>query len=153
MEAYELYIEPERVTIDSATGRFLPGHRPANTGKKWSEYMTEEKQKNCAKGWENLRKYGAHPKSPDAGRNPRAVVALYPDGKYNCYESIAEAARQLGYIPMNIRRCCNSNESQQVLRSLSPKKRGTVNTDHQYNGIRFYFRHGEVWWGKVGSKL
>lgn len=151
MEAYELYMEPERVTIDSATGRFLPGHRPHNTGKRWSEYMTEEKQKNAAKGWANLDKFRAHPRSQDAGRPPRGVVALYPDGKYDCFPSIAAAARMLGYVPMNIRRCCNLNEARNVLRSMSPI--GTINTDHRYRGIRFYFRYGEVWLGKVGSKL
>ena len=143
MEAYELYIEPERVTIDSATGRFLPGHRPHNKGKKWSEYMTEEKQKNCAKGWENLNKYRFSPTYVGGGK-PRAVVALYPDGQYNCFPSIAAAARLLGYVYMHIRRCCNMNEARNVLRSMSSKTREIINTDYRYRGIRFYFCHGEV---------
>lgn len=151
--SWELYLPPAPPTIDADTGRFLKGHRPANTGKRWADYMSDDAQQRAAKGWENLRKYGAHHKSPDAGKQPVQVVALYPDGKYTIYDNIRLAAEALNCRRENIGRCCRENEAQKVLRSLSPKYRGTINTDHQYMGIRFYFRNGEVWWGKVGSKL
>lgn len=151
--SWELYLPPEPITRSRTTGRFMKGHRPANKGKKWSEYMSKRSQRRAAKGWENLDKYRAHAKSPDAGEPPREVVALYPNGKYACYDSIGHAAEALNCRRENIGRCCRLNESQKVLRSLSPKKRGTINTDHQYKGIRFYFREGNVWWNKIGTQL
>lgn len=39
----ELYIEPIRPTINKKNGRFLKGHEPFNKGKKWSDYLPQEK--------------------------------------------------------------------------------------------------------------
>lgn len=108
--SWELYLPPAPPTRSRTTGRFLKGNRPANTGKRWADYMSDDAQQRAAKGWENLNKYRAHPKSPDSGRPPREVVALYPDGKYTCYDSIGHAAEALNCRRENIRRCCREND-------------------------------------------
>ena len=75
--SWELYLPPAPPTRSRTTGRFMKGHRPANKGKKWSEYMPKRSQLRCAKGWENVRKYGAHPKlQMQADRKERSLHSI-----------------------------------------------------------------------------
>ena len=84
------------------TGRFLPGHIPHNTGKKWDEWMPKGEQARVLEiGKKNLRVNKAL-----WGRGKKAVVAVNDKGVHKYCESISKAAEILGLHRRNISSCC-----------------------------------------------
>lgn len=153
MDAFELYLPPVKPTRNKRTGQFLKGHEPHNKGKRWSEYMTKRMQKRAAKGWKNLEKYRPTERPDTAGRCRKKVVAVTDDGKFKIFDYLIPAAQWVGGSRENVGRCCRQNQSRAVSkhdwRSGQPKGADRVNTDHKYNGIRFYFFDDPIWWDKV----
>ena len=154
----ELYIPPTprpKPTRCPKTGRFLPGHVPANKGKTWGDYMTKRAQRRAAKGWKNCEighAYGR--KRPDnSGRCRKPVVAITDDGTLHAFSFIGAAALWCGGSRENVGRCCRDNHAQRVNKHDWSKGRkkgsGHINTDHRYMGIRFYFEADhEIWMPK-----
>lgn len=141
----ELNLQPERITRNAKTGRFLPGNVPFNKGKKWSEFKSKRSQKRSAKGWKNLDLYRGKTKRPDtAGRRCKAVIAVYDDGSWRCFSSALYASQILGIGRENICRCCRFNQERHVNR-----KTGKINTDHKCKVIRFYFETDDIWLEKI----
>lgn len=89
MESYELYIDPPKV--NPVNGRFLPGHKPFNKGKKWIDYMDMRKSKRVKKNLEIRRKMG---NKKLAGANRIPIVGI-KEGKLIAYKSSIEAAKIL----------------------------------------------------------
>ena len=139
---HELYIEPERPKYNPKNGQFLPGHTPANKGKKWSEWMSKRGQRRSKKGWKNLRKY--QPRSPYAGRNKKPIIAVLDDGSWYYFPYSEPAARIVNGNRENVGRCCRYNQERHINR-----KTGKVNTDHKYMGVRFYFESDNIWTKKI----
>ena len=156
----ELYIPTERPKRNPTNGRFLPGHTPANKGKKWSEYMPKKSQRRAAKGWKNLEKGHAfgHPAVQNAGRCRKAVVGVNDDGSFKVFGYLLSAARFYGGNRENIGRCCRLNSSEKELYKPWSKKNGAkadkgINTDHKYMGIRFYFESDiHIWKHKINKQ-
>ena len=139
--SYELYIPPKWTGRNAKTGRFLKGHTPYNKGKKWSEYLSKRVQKRMAKGWKNLEKYRVHP--ANAGRCRKKVIAVDDNGKWRVFDSITAAAKWAGGPFANVRRCCNEN-------LLGTKdKKGKVNDDHRFYGLRWYYETDDKWTTKI----
>ena len=83
-------------------GRFLPGHIPHNTGRKWEEWMPENKRALVLEiGRKNLRVNPAV-----RGWNKRAIVAVNEKGEHRYCESAAKAAEIMGLDSRNITACC-----------------------------------------------
>ena len=154
----ELYIPQTprpKPTTDPKTGRFLPGHVPFNKGKKWADFKTKKGQRNSAKGWKNceIGHTKGHPAVEGAGRPKKPVVAITDDGTLHAFSFIGAAALWCGGSRENVGRCCRDNASRKVCKhSCRPgQKKGstTINTDHRYMGIRFYFEADrEIWMQK-----
>lgn len=147
--SYELYLEPIKPTRNRKTGHFLKGHEPHNKGKKWSEYMGKRAQKRAAKGWRNVQEHRPTTRPDTAGRCRKQVVAVLDDGRFRVFEHLQPAAEWVGGSRENVGRCCRQNESTAILRKGAHK--GTINNDHKYNGVRFYFMSNDAWWDKVPS--
>lgn len=152
-----LYIPTDWTGVNPFNGQFLKGHEPHNKGKRWKDYMSEEKQKSAARGWENIEKHRCkgHPNANKA----RAVnvVAVHNNGDYHIFEFITRAADHVNGNPMNVRRCCRDNQSRKVCkhdwRPGFNKGADRVNTDHQYKGVRFYFADDPIWMDKIGKDI
>ena len=84
MENYELRIEPE---FNQKNGRFYPGHRPFNKGKKMTDWMDGRKIKKVKKYLEIGRKLGNHDLP---GKNKIEIVGI-KEGKLTAYKSSADA--------------------------------------------------------------
>ena len=146
----ELYIPPTlrpKPTTDPKTGRFLPGHVPFNKGKKWADFKTKKGQRNSAKGWKNCEIGHAkgHPAVEGAGRPKKPVVAITDDGTLHAFSFIGHAALWCGGSRENAsRKVCKHS-----WRPGQKKGSTTINTDHRYMGIRFYFEADrEIWMPK-----
>jgi len=139
----ELYLEPERNYRNPVNGRFMKGHIPANKGRKWSEYLPKRKQNRCARGWANLDLHRCNGGGPNSGRPKKPVIALTDDGEFKYFSYTDAAARYFNGSRHNVARCCRQNH----LGTLDRK--GVVNTDHKYLGIRFYFEGDNVWLDKI----
>lgn len=140
----ELNLGMERPQRNALTGRFLPGHEPANKGKKWSEYMSKRAQKRADKGWKNLEKYRPKTRPDNAGRSRKQVIAVMDDGAWLYFASVSSAAAWIGRRQEIVGRCCRLNQSRRVNRFT-----GKVNTDHRYLGVRFYFEDDDIWTTKI----
>ena len=103
--AKELYLPPVIPQRNPINGRFNPGITPHNKGKKWTDYMD---MRHAAKIIGNLSCRKGNP-SGLAGYNRRMQkkVVGVKDGKISIYEHSEDAARKLGLIGRNIRKCCN----------------------------------------------
>ena len=156
----ELSLQPTRPTRNKVSGRFLPGHMPANKGKRWADYLSEESQREIAKGWKNLDEYRSENGKKYGGRNRKPIVAITDDGKFRVFKDGYLAAewlkRHIGKScnRENIGRCCRMNASRRVKKHSwapgTPKGTSTVNTDHRYMGIRFYFESDyKIWKSKL----
>lgn len=144
-----LYIPLEWEKRSPNNGRFLKGHQPANKGRKWSEWMSEEGARNSSKGWSNLEKYrNINGRADNAGRCRKEVVAVRNNGEFRVFDYILAAAEWIGGIRENVGRCCRENQARHVNR-----KTGRVNTDHQYKGVRFYFSDDPIWMDKIGHSI
>lgn len=130
-----LHFGPRRSFRDAVTGRFLKGHTPANKGKRWDDFMSKRSQKKSSRGWKNLELY--RHRSEKAGRPKKAVVAVTDDGKFRVFSFSLPAAEWVGGSRHNIVRCCRQNE-------LHGR-----NTNHRYNGVRFYFESDPNWLNKI----
>lgn len=142
--SYELYIPQAAEGRNYINGRFLKGHVPANKGKKWSEYMSKRAQRRAKKGWKNLDKYRPTTRPDTAGRCRKQVVGIFPDGTWKVFNYIGSAAEAVSGRRDNVGRCCRFNEERRV-----NKKTGKINTDHTYNGVRWYFESSELWQQKI----
>lgn len=149
----ELYLPPEKKTYNPTNGRFLKGHVPVNKGKPWSKWMPKRSQKRCAKGWKNLDLHRNKNGRPDtAGRCRKKVVAVMDDGRWLVFPYVGAAAEWLGNgTRENIGRCCRCNHSKAELRKPWGKPSGKINTDHRYQGIRWYFESDNVWTTKIAT--
>ena len=154
MEAFELYIPPERPRYNLRTGRFLKGHEPHNKGKRWSEYMTKRAQRKAAKGWKNLKLHPArnHPRLIEMLK--KKIVVVTDDGKFKIFGCSQEALQWLGTGNReNIGRCARCNASRKECkhdwRPGQVKGAERINTDHKYRGYRWYFFNDPIWWEKV----
>ena len=155
----ELSLQPTRPTRNKVTGRFLPGHVPANKGKRWADYLSIESQREMAKGWKNLNEHRSETGKKSGGRNRKPIVAITNDGKFRVFKDGYMAAEWLKKYTgkscnhENIGRCCRMNASRRVKKHSwapgTPKGTSTVNTDHRYMGIRFYFESDKIWYSKI----
>ena len=146
----ELTLPPVWTGINMKTGRFLPGHTPANKGKRWSDYMSKRSQRRAAKGWKNLDLHRNKNGRPDnAGRCRKQVVAVMDDGRWRIFPYIGAAAEWIGGLRENIGRCCRLNQARKPLNNPYGQPTGKVNTDHKYKGVRFYFEEDSTWTEKI----
>ena len=157
----ELSLQPTRPTRNKVTGRFLPGHVPANKGKHWADYLSEESQRQSSKGWNNLDVHRSENGKKYGGRNRKPIVAITDDGKFRVFKDAFFAAEWLkrhtgkSCNRENIGRCCRNNASRKVCKhSWRPgQKKGssTINTDHYYMGMRWYYECDKIWYSKISK--
>lgn len=103
----ELYVRPAWARPEgiNSKGQFEKGHEPFNKGKKWSDYMDEEKQKMVLK---NLSREGR--KKGSAPTYAKPVTAYTVEGKYiRTFMSSAAAARHYGLERRNISNCAEGS--------------------------------------------
>lgn len=86
--------------INPRNGQFLKGIVPHNKGKKWSEWMDENKQKKVLK---NLQRKG----NPNIGGNNARKIIGIKNGKFCVFESSKDAERKLSICARNIRTVCH----------------------------------------------
>lgn len=106
----ELYIEQPRLTRNAKNGRILPGHVPANKGKKWGEYKVPKKsrKKILANLTNEGRKLGALASKPIRCIK---IVGIKNGEFFGMFESAAVAEillreRGIKISATNIRHCC-----------------------------------------------
>ena len=146
----ELTLAPIWTGVNKQTGRFLKGHVPANKGKKWSDYLGKRAMKRAMKGWKNVISHRPKTRPDTAGRCRKQVVAVMDDGSWLVFPYVGAAAKWLGNGNReNIGRCCRCNQSKAELRKPWGHPSGKVNTDHRYQGIRWYFEIDNVWTTKI----
>lgn len=138
----ELELPHEQSGFNRVTGQFLKGHVPTNKGKKWSQWMSKRGQKRAAKGWKNLELHRGHPVT--AGRNKKPVIAVSDKGNWVYLPDTKAAGEWIEGNRENVARCCRLNERRHVNR-----KTGAINTDHRYQGVRFYFESDDIWTTKI----
>ncbi len=143
IEYGELRMPDEPLTRNPLNGRFMKGHVPDNKGKPWQVWMSIEGRIRSSKGWKNLEHRKG--RSPAAGKNKKAVIAVGDNGKWMYFPHARLAAERFGGSANNIRRCCRFNESRKVL--IKGKKK--MNTDHRYKAIRWYFECDDIWMTKI----
>lgn len=134
---------PERFQRDPISGRFLKGHVPANKGKTWNETMGKRAQKRAAKGWKNLELHRCKGGGPNSGRPKKAVIAVTDEGEFKYFSYVGAAATWCNGNRENVARCCRQNLSGTI------DRKGAVNNDHKYLGIRFYFESSNIWLDKI----
>lgn len=136
----ELYIPPVRRTTNPTNGRFLKGNVPANKGKHWEEYLSEEAQSMCKKGWVNLRIYQPKKRPDNSEKWRKSVVGVLDNGRFKVFSHSEPAAAFCGGDRGNVNRCCRENQCH------------GSNTDHRYKGIRWYFESDLVWTSKIDKR-
>lgn len=139
----------------------MKGFVPHNKGKRWPEYVSEESQRRMARGWKNLDEHRTENGKKYGGRNRRPIVAVTDDGKFHVFKSAYSAAEWLkkntgkSCCRENICRCCRENASLKVCKhSWRPgQKKGssTINTDHKYMGVRWYYECDTIWYSKISK--
>ena len=140
MSSYELTLSPERPDRNPVTGRFLPGHIPANKGRKLDEYCSKKAQRRMRKGWVNVIKYRPKHRPDTSGRCRKPVAAISDDGRLTVYPFIGAAALAVGGSRESVRRCCAQNSHP------TGSGKAAHNTDHRYMGIRFYYESDHAIW-------
>lgn len=99
----ELYIPPKKRDRNPVNGRFLKGNTPFTNGKKWEDYMSEEKIKELReKVADSMRKNRVH--------NPKKkvpVICVDKDGSCRYYEGMKEAADSIGSSAGNVWNVCH----------------------------------------------
>ena len=141
MSSYELTFSPERPNRNLKTGRLMPGARPHNKGKRWDEYMSPRGQETAKIGWENLK--CEHKRSPLSGKTPTPIIAIVRERPV-FFPTIEAAARWIEGLPQSVHRCAHDNRARTVNR-----RNGSINTDHRYKGVRFYYESDEQWTEKI----
>lgn len=157
----ELSLQPTRPTRNKVTGRFLKGLTPHNKGKRWADYLSEESQRRMQKGWKNLDIYRSENGKKTGGRNRRPIVAITDDGKFRVFKDGYWATEWLkrhtgkSCSRENIGRCCRENASRRVKKHSwapgMPKGTTTVNTDHRYMSVRWYYECDKIWYSKISK--
>lgn len=157
----ELSLQPARPTRNKLTGRFLKGLTPHNKGKHWDDYLSEESQREIAKGWKNLNEHRSENGKKYGGRNRKSVVAVTDDGKFHVFKDAYVAAEWLKRYTgescnrENIGRCCRENASRRVKKHSwapgMPKGTTTINTDHRYMGVKWYYESDTTWYAKISK--
>ena len=149
---YELYIEQTRPERDLTNGRWLPGHKAPNKGMKRTDFMSARNDRKLKRmGAERFRKLK---RSESSGVPKRRVIAIDSDWHFSAFSSIGEAGRMLGLSRHNIGRCARENEKKRIKtrpwgNGITKNEGGSINTDHKYKGIRFYFDDDEIWTTKI----
>ena len=142
MSSYELTFSPQRPQRNLKTGRFMPGAKPHNKGKSWDEYMSPQGQE-CAKiGWENLKTHRPG-RSEKSGKRPTPIIAIVRERPV-FFPTIEAAARWIDGLPQSVHRCAHDNRARTINR-----RNGSINTDHRYKGVRFYYESDEQWTDKA----
>lgn len=100
----ELYIEPIRPTINKKNGQFLKGHEPFNKGKKWEDYLPEEKIERMRKQILSMCGQG---RKDIGGWNKKAVIAIKNGEFYGYFESCVSAADKLQVQRRNVSHVAN----------------------------------------------
>lgn len=146
--SYGELILPDTFTgVNKVNGRFLKGHIPHNKGKKWSDYLPKRTQNKIRRII--LQNLSHRPtKRPDtAERCRRKIIGVMDNGTWLFFSHCGAAVEWMGKgCRRNLERCCLNNESKRV---TYPKSKRTVNTDHRYMGIRWYFESDNVWTEKI----
>lgn len=150
----ELTLPPVWNGVNKQTGKFLKGHVPYNKGKKWSDYMGKRAIKRCMRGWANLDKYrNINGRADVSGRCRKQVIAVMDDGSFKVFSYAGEAAECLGGNTRNITRCCLQNQRKKICKNdwRPHQKKGAsrINTDHRYNGVRYYYESDNIWTTKI----
>ena len=145
----ELKLPPERRSHNPLNGQFLKGHTPANKGKKWDDFMGKRAQKRAAKGWKNLEIHRPKRRPDTAGRCRKRVIAVFDDGRWLMFPYLGAAAKWCGGSRENVGRCCRINQSRLPLKKCHGLPRGSINTDHRYLGVRWYFENDNIWTDKI----
>lgn len=130
MSSFELTFPPERPDRNPVTGRFLPGHTPANKGRKWDEYMTAKSKKRVAVGWRNLDPYNK------GNRLTRRIVGIAPSGKWYIFPSISKASEITGIRRDNINQCCCHSKVSQTYPKYTRKTAG---------GWHWFYESDDAW--------
>ena len=143
----ELTLGPVYTGVNYKTGQFMKGHKPHNTGKRWSDYLSESAQKRCMKSLASHRK--GRPRPDVSARCRKPIVALFDDGKWTLFPHSIAAAKWAGGNRENIGRCCRMNMAKKVLRDTHGRCTGKVNTDYRYKGVRWYFESDDTWTEKI----
>ena len=143
MSSYELTFSPERPNRNLKTGRFMPGAKPHNKGKRWDEYMSPRGQETAKIGWENLK--CEHKRSPLSGKTPTPIIAIVRERPV-FFPTIEAAARRIEGLPQSVHRCAHDNRARTINR-----RNGSINTDHRYKGVRFYYESDEQWTEKISK--
>ena len=109
----ELYIETPRLTRNAKNGRILPGHVPANKGKKWGQYKVpaKSKKKILANLTNEGRRLGGLASKPSICIK---IVGIKNGEFFGMFESAADAevklrAKGIKIRATNIRHCCYGN--------------------------------------------
>ena len=100
----ELYIEPIRPTRNYITGQFLKGHEPFNKGKKWSDYLPQEKIDKMRKQILSLSGGG---RKDIGGWNKKSVIAIKNCKFCGIFESCSDAGRKLQVQIRNVSHVAN----------------------------------------------
>ena len=139
----ELYIERPRPERNFQTGQFLPGHTPVNKGKPRREWMSKEADQRIRESFRNLLKNKTW--QTNGGLPRKAVIMLTDEGRFCVFKDAATAAEKtkLGHSK-NIARCCRYNQARHA-----NKFTGEVNTDHRYQGMRWYYEEDNIWTTKI----
>lgn len=119
----------------------MPGARPHNKGKRWDEYMSPRGQESAKIGWENLK--CEHKRSPLSGKTPTPIIAIVRERPV-FFPTIEAAARWIDGLPQSVHRCAHDNRARTVNR-----RNGSINTDHRYKDVRFYYESDEQWTEKI----
>ena len=90
----------ERKNFNPFNGQFVKGITPHNKGKKWNEWMDQNKQEQVLK---NLHRNG----NPNIGGNNARKIIGIKNGKFCAFESSKDAERKLKINSRNIRSCCH----------------------------------------------
>ena len=91
----ELSLQPTRPTRNKVTGRFLKGLTPHNKGKRLADYLSEESQREIAKGWKNLNEHRSENGKKYGGRNRKPIVGITSDGEFHVFKDAYVATEWL----------------------------------------------------------
>lgn len=99
----ELYIPLKKRDRNPVNGRFLKGNTPFTKGKKWENYMSEEKINVLReKVADSMRKNRIH-----HPQNKVPVICVDKDGNCRYYEGMKEAADSIGSSAGNVWKVCH----------------------------------------------
>ena len=123
--------------------------------------MSKRGQRNAKKGWKNLDEHRSENGKKHGGHNRKPIVAITDNGKFRVFKDGYLAAEWLKKYTgkscnrENIGRCCRENASRRVKKHSwapgMPKGTTTVNTDHHYMSVRWYYECDKIWYSKISK--